>query len=51
MAMGEAAGTAAAIAAKADESFATLDVRILRKTIAANGGIVDEEEIWKNPVQ
>lgn len=45
MAMGEAAGVAAALALKGDGAFASVDVEALRAELGRRGAIVDEEAI------
>ena len=50
MATGEAAGTAAALALTDNRALVEVDFTELRETIRANGGIVDEADIERNPV-
>ncbi len=50
IAMGEAAGTGAALAQQRDCAYTDLDFEALRSAIRSKGGIVDLNQILENPV-
>lgn len=50
MAMGEAAGTAVTVALESGTALADISFAALRERIRENGGIVDRDEIYNNPV-